>query len=264
MHNKYIWQTDTHLLPWNRFKMLNSILNEKPHAVFLTGDVSHSGGTFLSDLEFLGKRIGRPLYFVYGNHDLWFSCIDDVHRGIRELCVEYKNLVWMTDAGVVSLNDEVAVIGAEGWYDARVGNPEFIKLTFDWYLIRDFKELATWEERFEKFRALADASAELMAKNLETAIETHKTVYLLTHFPPWENANRCHSLLSEKFWTPYNTNVALGKRLESVMAEHKKRNLIVLAGHTHSACNIHVSRNIECRVGRGAYHKLSEDETLYI
>lgn len=243
--------------------MLGSILDQKPSGVFATGDLSY-GPTLLSDLEFLGKRIGRPFYFVLGNHDYHGSSIEEVHKELRALCQKYKNLVWMTEAGVVSLTDEVAAIGAEGWYDARVGNPDYIKYTFDWYLTSDFKKLSTWKERFAKFKNLADESAGLLAKNLQAAMENHKTVYLLTHFPPWVEANRCHSIASENFWKPYNTNYVLGKELEKVMTEHKKRNLIVLCGHTHQAMQIHVSRNIECRVGRGAYHKLVEDEIIYI
>jgi len=260
---KYLWLTDPHLLPWNRYRMLGSILDEKPVGVFATGDLSY-GPTLISDLEFLGKRIGRPFYFVLGNHDYHGSSFVEVHRKIRELCEKYRNLIWMTDAGVISLTEEVAVIGAEGWYDARVGNPEFIKYTFDWMLTSEFKSLPTWQERLDKFKTLADASAAHLTKNLEAAMENHKVIYLLTHFPCWKEANRYNGIISENFWAPYNTNYILGKELEKVMVEHKKRNLIVLAGHTHQAMQIHVSRNIECRVGRGAYHKLSEEEIIYI
>lgn len=263
LRSKHLWITDPHLLPWNRYKLLGSILDEKPAAVFATGDLSY-GLTLLSDLEFIGKRIGRPFYFVLGNHDYHGTSIKEVHRKIRELCKKYKNLVWMTDAGVVALTDEVAVIGTEGWYDVRVGNPQFINYTFDWFLTSEFKTLKTMAERIEKFRDLANDSAELLTVNLEKAIETYKTVYLLTHFPPWPEANRSHSFVSEVFWEPYNTNFKLGKELEKVMEKNKKRNLIVLCGHTHSAMQIHVSRNIECRVGRGAYHKLSDEEIIYI
>lgn len=262
--SKHLWLTDTHLLPWNRFKMLRSILDEKPVSVFATGDISY-GPTLFSDLAFIGKRIGRPLYFVLGNHDYhWALSLDEVHRKVRAVCEKYKNLIWMTDAGVISLTDEVAVVGTEGWYDVRVGNPDFIKYTFDWFLTSEFKVLRSMKERIERFREISAQSATLLTSTLESAIENHKTVYLLTHFPPWPEANRCDSWISEVFWEPYNTNLALGQALEKVMEKNKKRNLIVLCGHTHSAMQIHVSRNIECRVGRGAYNKLVEDEIIYI
>ena len=194
--NRYVWITDPHLLPWNRYKMLNSILDEKPAAVFLTGDISY-GPTLYSDLDFIGKRIGRPLYFVLGNHDYHgASSLAEVHTKIQALCAKHKNLIWMTDAGVVSLTDEVAVIGTEGWYDVRVGNPDFIKYTFDWFLIKEFKALPTMKKRIERFREIAEDSAKFLTEKLESAIETHKTVYLLTHYPPWAEANRADSWIS--------------------------------------------------------------------
>lgn len=263
IREKNLWLTDPHLVPWNRYKMLNSILDEKPAAVLATGDLSY-GPTLISDLVFIGKRIGRPFRFVLGNHDYHGSSIKEVHDKVKEVCAKYKNLVWMTDAGVVPLNEEAAAIGSEGWYDVRIGNPEFIKYTFDWYLISDFKKLSSMKERIEKFREIAKQSANYLTLKLEEAVETYKTVYLLTHFPPWPEANRCHSWISEAFWEPYNTNLILGQELEKVMQKYKKRHLIVLCGHTHSAMQIHVSRNIECRVGRGAYHKLSDEEIIYI
>jgi len=67
--SKYLWLTDTHTKILGRYKLLNTILDQKPTAVFLTGDISE-GFSFLSDLEFLGQKIGRPLYFIHGNHEL--------------------------------------------------------------------------------------------------------------------------------------------------------------------------------------------------
>jgi 3',5'-cyclic-AMP phosphodiesterase len=261
---KYTWYTDVHLLPFNRFKMLSSILEERPYGVFLTGDISHSGYTLIGDLEFLGKRIGRSLFFTLGNHDYFGSSIEKVNERVRQVCKKYRNLIWIDEAGVVSLNEETALIGKSGWYDARVGNPNYIKYTFDWFLINDFRRLPTMKERVEKFRAIAEDSAKTLSKQLEKALDTYKTVFLLTHYPPWVEGNRCHSWIGEQFWTPYNTNYALGQALEKVMEKHKKRHLCVLAGHTHSPVSIHIARNIECRVGRGSYYRVTNDEIIYI
>lgn len=264
LRDKYLWLTDTHLWPHNRFKMLNVILDEKPKGVFLTGDISNSGPTLLSDLEFLGKRIGRPLYFTCGNHDYWLSDFKTINNKIRELCKQYKNLIWIDDQEPISLNEEVALIGEMGWYDARVGNPDYLKYTFDWFMIKDFRELSSMKHRIEMFRELAEKSAKKVCKKLEVAMETHKTVYLLLHMPCWKEANRSNSFLEEAFWTPYNTNYIMGKELETVMEKHKKRSLVVRAGHCHSAISIHISRNIECHVGKGSYHKISDAEIIYI
>jgi len=260
---KYLWFTDTHLLPFNRFKMLNTILDEKPAGVFLTGDISNSSYTLMGDLDFLGKRIGRPLYFVLGNHDYHFSSIHKTHQGVRELCQKHRNLIWMTEADIVPLNEEVALIGSEGWYSCE-GDSSYLKWTFDWWLINEFENMPDMKSRIEAFKWLAEQSANVLSERLERALENYKTVYLLSHFTSWKEANRCSSLLSEAFWEPYNTNIPLGLALEKVMVTRKKRHLVCLMGHSHLAVEIRVSRSIECRVGKGSYYKVSDDEIIYL
>jgi UDP-2,3-diacylglucosamine pyrophosphatase LpxH len=264
MREKRLWMTDLHLFPWNRYKLLNIILDKKVKSVFLTGDISNSSQTLIADLEFLGKRIGRPLYFTTGNHDLHFSSIVETKNNIRKVCQKYKNLIWIDEAGIIPINDEVCCLGEMGWYDARVGNPEYLKYTFDWFLIKEFKELPNMRVRIEKFRSLAEESAKSLSLKLEEAVETYKTVYLLSHFPAWKECHRANEWISEKFYEPYNTNLILGQELEKVMIKHKKRHLICLMGHTHLATTIQVSRSIECRVGAGSYHKLTKENIIYI
>lgn len=264
MNEKHLWYTDTHFKPWTRHKVISCILKEKPKAIFLTGDISY-GPTLIWDLEVLAKKTKVPIYFVLGNHDYHFSNIASVHSKIRKLCSKYSNLIWMTESGVVSLNKDTALIGGEGWYDIRIGNPKFIKFTFDWFMTSDFKKLPTMEDRFTAFRKLADESAAKLPILLETALQTNKTVYLLTHFPPWEAAHRAEGTWMEEFWLPYNVNLALGKALEEVMARHLDKKLIVLAGHTHTDCWIHVSDNLECRVNKAKYTGVPRnEERIYI
>jgi predicted phosphohydrolase len=263
--DKYVWITDCHLLPWHRYRLLNLILDEKPKGVIITGDISHSGPLVLKDLDFLGKRIGRPLYFVLGNHDFYLSSFQAIHIGLRELCAKHKNLIWLTEREVVSLTEEVSLIGVEGWYDARLGNPNHIKHTFDHRLIKEIKQLPNWGAKVALFRELADRSAQLATEKLQQALEVSKTVYLATHYPPWFEANRASGTLMEKFWTPYNTNQILGQALERVMETHKKRQLIVLCGHTHTQTFVQVSRNIECWVNNASYLRpVCSEQIIYL
>lgn len=261
--SEHLWITDPHLKPWTRRKLLNLILDDKPKGVFLTGDISY-GPTLLTDLEYLGKKVNCPIYFVLGNHDYHFSSIEKVHNGVRQLCKQYKNLVWITEAGIVPLTDEVCVIGTEGWYDVLIGDSKYIKYTIDWFLTKDFKILPNMNDRFEAFRKLAKESADKIVPLLIKAMEQYKTIYLLTHFPPWPEANRDSGTIMKEFWLPYNVNLTLGISLKEVMVNYKKRNLIVLAGHTHCPVQIHVSRNIECRVGKAGYFSKIDDQKFFI
>jgi predicted phosphohydrolase len=260
---KYLWITDTHTKIFDRYKLLNTILDANPVAVMMTGDISE-GFAFLSDLDFLGRKIGRPLYLICGNHELWGSSFAKTHQGIRNLTDKHKNLIWMDQAGIVPINEETCLIGRGNWYDARSGNPNYIKYTFDWWMIEDFRKLSNMKDRIDLMRSIADESTRILSLQLEEAIEKYKMVYMLVHVPPFREAHRAHGWISDNFWEPYNTNIFLGQELEKVMQKHKKRKLVILSGHCHVSMTAHIAPNIECRVGKGSYRKISEEEIIYI
>jgi predicted phosphohydrolase len=268
MKDKYLWFTDTHLdkvMPWTLVRFIAHIVKENPKGIFLTGDISN-GLMTATHLRMLAKFVHCPIYFVLGNHDYHFSSLEKTHQKMRELCKQYPNLIWVTDAGVIHLNEEVAVIGTEGWYDAEKGKPEYLKFTFDWLLTEDFRNLPTWDDRLVYWRQLADKSANDIVDKLEKAIEQgYKTIYVLTHFPPWKEATRDVGTALEQFWLPYNCNLRMGKALKKAMEDHKKRYITVLAGHTHTDCWIHVARNIECKVSKAKYYgELRNEEHIFI
>ena len=268
MKDKYLWFTDTHLdkvAPWALIRFIFHVLKEKPDGIFLTGDISNGFMTPFH-LKLLATFIKCPIYFVLGNHDYHFSSIEETHKIVRKLCKEYSNLIWMTEAGVVHLSDEVALIGTEGWYDADNGRPEYLKFTFDWFLTEEFRILPDMKARIKLWREMAAQSAHDLADKIEKAIEQgYKNIYVLTHFPPWREATRDVGTVLEQFWLPYNCNVRLGKALEKVMEDHKKKHITVLAGHTHTDCWIHVARNIECKVSKAKYYgELRNDEHIFI
>lgn len=260
MH-RYIWLTDTHLdkaFPWSLAKFLLHISRQKLDGIFLTGDISN-GYLLTKHLKLLASCVKCPIYFVLGNHDYHFSSIEQTHQAIRELCAQYPNLIWMTEAGIVPLNEEVCLIGTEGWYDAEEGKKEYLRLTFDWWMTSNFRQLPNMEDRILMWRQMATRSALDIADKLEKAIEQgFKTIYLLTHFPCWSFSTNDQGTLMEKFWLPYNTNLRLGKTIEDVMRHHKKKHCTVLAGHTHDPKSIVVSRNIDARVGAATYIGLSK------
>ena len=233
--------------------------------MFITGDISN-GRSIDYHLSLMAKRIKCPIYFVLGNHDYHFSSIAEVHRKVRKVCKEYPNLVWVRDAGTVHLSDEVALIGSEGWYDAVEGRKSYLQYTFDWMLTAEFRRLPNLDARVERWRSMAlESAVELVSKVHYAWKEGRKTIYLLTHVPPWKEATRDEGTVMENFWLPYNTNITLGRALEETMLGHNKRHLTVLAGHTHTDAWVHVSRNIECKVNKAKYYgMLSEEEKIFI
>lgn len=263
MKDKYLWFTDVHLdtiLPWTLIKFIRHVRHEKPKGIFLTGDISN--GFMLGwHLKMLAMSAKCPIYFVLGNHDYHFSSLEKVHAKVRKLCKKYPNLVWMTDNEVVPLNKEVAVIGTEGWYDAEKGKPEYLKFTFDWFMVKNFRGLPNMNARINLWRQMSNDSAGNIVLKLEKAIEQgYKTIYIVTHFPPWREATRDIGTPWEKFWLPYNANAPMGQRIESVMKGYEDHNVIVLAGHTHDDCWIRVEHNIECKVSRAKHFGAARNE----
>lgn len=251
---RILWYSDTHLnsaWPWSLRTFVRRVNEMRPDGMFITGDIS-CGYRIASDLSFLASRISCPIYFVLGNHDYHFRSISGVHAGISRACADHPNLVWMTRAGIVPLSEDVAVVGTEGWYDAAFGDPRFLKLTFDWMLTFDFLRLR-WEDILSEWRRMAQEAADVIGERVERALQDYKEVYVLTHFPPWPEADRAHGTIMEKFWLPYNSNFALGRRIEELAKAYKKKRITVLAGHTHSERTIRVRKNVECRVAPAKY-----------
>ena len=189
-----------------------------------------------------------------------------MHQKIRKLCQKQRNLVWLTDADTIALNPEVALIGAEGWYSANLGKPEYLRCTVDWFLTKDFRILPDMDARIAMFRDLATQSCDILADKLETALaQGFKRVYLLTHVPPWKEAIGDEGTWLQNYNLPYNVNLCLGQRIEEIMSRHKDQEVTVLAGHTHADCWVHVASNIECKVNRAKYYDfIRNEERIFI
>jgi hypothetical protein len=222
------------------------------------------GFAYLSDLEYLGQNLKCPMYAVLGNHEIHGSSFAKVHDGIRLLTAQYKNLIWMDDAGIVELNKQTCLIGNTNWFDFRIGNENYFNYTLDWALIEDFRKLPTMKDRLQAMRDFADDCNKAICYRLKEAIENYKSIYLLCHIPPWRECNAAKGWFNQVFLEPYNTSYALGQKIEKIMCKHKKRHLTVLAGHCHAACTAEISRNITCHVGKGSYSKIGEKEIIFI
>lgn len=262
----YLWYTDLHLnkkFPWTVYKFIRHIKNKNPKGVFLTGDIAN-GLTIDFYLRLIAKNIECPIYFVLGNHDYHFSSIDKIHDKLKKLCQEYPNLIWMTNSDVISLSDEVGLIGTEGWYDVHTGDSKYLRYTLDWCLTEDFRKLSSMNERVHAFRQLSQDSCSIIKSKLERALELdYKNIYILTHVPCWPEATRDMGTFMEKFWLPYNVNLSLGKTIEETMKGLKKKHVTVLSGHTHSPEYIRVARNIDCQVGNAKLFNINS-QVIYL
>ena len=82
------WLTDLHLNfvdPDCVDGLCRRIRDEGADAVLISGDIAEAPGVE-AYLEFLGRRIDRPIFFVLGNHDFYRGSIGEVRARVAAFC----------------------------------------------------------------------------------------------------------------------------------------------------------------------------------
>ena len=118
------WLTDIHLNFLGTVQVgdfINSILDHQPDALLITGDIGESH-SLVPFLQRMAARIARPIYFVLGNHDFYFSSVGRVRPVVARLARETPNLFYLPPMGVVELALGTALVGVDGWADGRCGS----------------------------------------------------------------------------------------------------------------------------------------------
>lgn len=243
----YAFLTDIHcnlVLPIYFEQFCNALKNIPCNGYIISGDIS-SGPYLEENLEFLAKIVEKPIYFILGNHDHYGVYFLETREITKNLVKRNNNLHYLTDLELIQLNDEACLIGDDGWYDAlwKIPKTPFIFLT-DWYFIKDFRSLFSFEEKLYLTRELAFQSAINLEKKLKKAIEKYNTIYMVTHIPPWPEKS-----LFDWFWKPYNSSKILSKKITEIMNNNKNKQLIILSGHTHTKRVEQISDNIQLIVG---------------
>lgn len=265
---KYGWLTDTHFdfLSKSEFlKYVSHLESQNLDGIFLTGDVS-TGQEVSFHLKTLSRILRKPIYFVLGNHDFYRSTFKNISDEVTYLAETDPNLHFMSASPEpLYLNDKVAVIGHDGWYDARFRNPlTTLVFAMDFLFINDFKFKNSNADRIRLVRELADKSAKHVEYQLYKAIETHDIIYLLTHVPPWPRLTHRFFGLADAFWMPYNSSMIMADTIISIMKYHPNKKLIILSGHTHLGRTEKISNNIELRVGDASLRRTELQDVIFI
>ena len=109
------WATDIHLnflTTMARRRFLESV-KEQADALVVTGDIAESDslGTTLMVMDVL---VQRPVSFVLGNHDFYRGSVAGTRSAVAEMMSSAKNLVYLSQAGVVELTPSTALVGHDG------------------------------------------------------------------------------------------------------------------------------------------------------
>jgi predicted MPP superfamily phosphohydrolase len=252
---KLAWATDIHLdfLDAAGIEAFTALLEKSPANAFLIGGDIAKAGSIERHLRSLEARLLRPVYFVLGNHDFYVGSIVRVRDAMRELTRRSKLLKWLPAAGVVPLSPETALVGHDGWGDARFGNVDTTSVRMnDFVMIEELSSLSR-ERRRDRLRALGDEAAAFIRDILPRAFEKHRKAIFLTHVPPFREACWHEGEISNDDWLPYFTCRAAGEALVEVMRARPDRDLTVLCGHTHGAGSAEILPNLRVWTGGADY-----------
>lgn len=249
------WLTDIHLNFLDRSAadaFFSTVRDSNAEAIMLTGDVGEAPNV-ANWLELMAAAWQRPIYFVLGNHDFYRGSILETRSAAAKLHEKNANLIYLTSTGVIPLTEQTALIGDDGWADARLGKYETSMVMMNDY--RLIRELAPFSkiERWSKLKALGDEAADHVRKVLPDALETHQKIILATHVPPLREACWHEGQLSDDEWAPHFTCRAMGDAILETMRRHPDRHLTVYCGHTHSSGICQPLPNVTIYTGGAKY-----------
>lgn len=256
---RLIWLTDVHLnfIPHGASKTFGEyVLAEETQlggpfdAVVVTGDIAEYT-SFEELIEEFAQGVGKPVYFVLGNHDAYGGSI----RGMRAKAEKMKGKArWLVSEQSVQLCEGTVLVGQDGWYDARFGDAKRSQVTLNDFMV--IKELMPLRGAalFLALQGFADVFAAEARALLEAAIEAGNTrVVFATHVPPFWQATWHEGKQSDKHWLPWMSSKAMGDMLNELSASHPDVEFLVLCGHTHGAGTYQHAPNLKVLTGHSAY-----------
>lgn len=229
----------------------------KPDVVVITGDIAQADTIREYLIQITRKLDTVPFYFCLGNHDFYGGSI----AGVRSMLAGDSR--YLTCSGPVSLTDDTALVGHDGWYDGLYGSFLGSRIRMnDYDLIAEFRHQPMGENKrlIERLAGKAAEKIEIDADISATALvgragfvspkQAQKTVIIATHVPPFAIASRGPDRnQSNADWLPVMSSKLMGDAILRVAEKHPEVKFMVLCGHTHTPCVAHITTNVECRVG---------------
>ena len=254
------WLTDIHLNfldDLERKRFLESIAKEAD-AFAITGDIGESPN-IVGHLKQMGEVLRKPIYFVLGNHDFYRGSIADTRDEVARLAEESEFLVYMTATSVVELSSQTALVGHDGWADARLGDFDSSDVFLNDYVA--IQELRKFKGEFsldkpalkEVLNRLGDEAACHFYGVLQQAVAEYSSVIALTHVPPFKEAAWYNGKHSDENYLPHFACKASGDALRKVMDSKPESHLLVLCGHTHGQGEAQIMENLEVLTGEAEY-----------
>lgn len=226
--------------------------NPEAEALIITGDISHAKG-IENHLKELAAGFQKPIYFVLGNHDYYYSSFDDVDARVARVVKNLPNVHWLNKGW--HEHNGVVIVGTNGWYDAYHGNTYTKAHLNDFYEIKDLMPGIHYHDLLlQLVRARAGKESDQLAKLLKDACETDSEVIIVaTHVAPYPEAAWYNGQPSEREMMPWFSSASTGAVLDIYSKKYPEKTFIVLCGHCHDSGIYQRRENMIVYTGRARY-----------
>lgn len=258
---KLAWLTDIHLNFLNAYKreeFYQEIINTRSDGVLISGDIAEAP-SIKDILQEMSNFVGKPVYFVLGNHDYYRGQVNAVQNEMIDLTKSNKHLFWLPASGYLQLNDSTFLVGQDGWADGRLGNYHDSKIMLnDSRMIADLfqEKLLGRFQLLAKMQQLADHdAAQLRLQLIDTAMKQPERIIVLTHIPPFKEVCLHEGEISNDDWLPYFSSKATGEVLNNICMAYPDIHFLVLCGHTHDKAQYSPFPNLLVEAGHAKYNQ---------
>lgn len=261
---KVAWATDIHLdhAPKEaQDRFFDELSQANMDLLIISGDIS-TGKHIERDLSLIGRKYHQPVLFCLGNHDHWKKTISQVRKTVSDFCRENPQFIYLTENQTFPISSNTAIIGHNGFYDARFGNPygdrNMLCELNDFQDIRDLKPLSNIYLRkllIEKLNKLGDEAAQYFEKLIPDAFLIYEKLVIVTHVPPFEEACLFHGQPTDPNFLPFYSCKAIGDILLREIEMRPMKEILVLSGHTHNEADVLIRSNLRVRVGQAEYKR---------
>lgn len=250
------WLTDLHLNFVEAAALTTleaEVAASQADVILISGDIGEAHNV-VRFLTYLADVFERPTHVVLGNHDFYRGGIARVRADVQELADKHPHLHFLTGMQEpVALTGKAALIGHDGWADAREGDYNRSLVMMNDYLL--IEELAGYskQDRLPELHRLGDEAAMHIRTQLQLALADFSEVFVLTHVPPFRSACWYQGQVSDDEWAPHFVCQAVGRAILDMASIYPGKEITVLCGHTHSAGVCQPAPNVKVITGAAEY-----------
>jgi Icc protein len=269
---KLAWITDVHFDSCSNADKAILALSERVKklgvdGLLVTGDITVAS-QLVYTLSAMERVLQFPIYYILGNHDVWFSSFENVHKQMRELSGLSPFLKWLPNVSYTPLSEATCVIGHDGWYDALLGDPMNTNMALnDWNHIIEFRNVGGMANRaavVAESRKLSHKAASYVMTAIKGATRYYKSIVILTHVPPWAEASWNGSAPATNQSLPFYTSKMMGDMLRDAAKSFPSVSFTVLCGHSHTKRTYQVTSNMICHCGEAEYGSPTPQDVLMV